>query len=237
MLRNRLVKSADIKLRPRFFPDICGSDFRARNKVCIVAPGPNGRDFYKNIPRDYQVCAVSKAVLIDDINPEVWVSNQLARDWCMSADREFKGVRIFNESAVRVAIDGILSVRGVISGRILRYWKNCYSYQARLPEEDRLDVSTIKPINPGMIRGFGSVSGCALQIAYLCGARDILLSGVDISGDHYWDGSNTTPPEGETHGANWWFIPRVNNLIKWLTDSASVRVRTLSPTKLDIPIY
>ena len=35
----------------------------------------------------------------------------------------------------------------------------------------------------------GTVTGCALQLAYNLGATTILLCGADMSGDDYWDGT------------------------------------------------
>ena len=47
--------------------DIFRTDFRLPEKVCILAPGPNGLGHYGEIPSDYEVIAVSKAVMIAEV--------------------------------------------------------------------------------------------------------------------------------------------------------------------------
>ena len=47
--------------------NIYESDYRLPEKVCVVAPGPQGRHYYHQIPEDYSVIVVSKAVLIPEI--------------------------------------------------------------------------------------------------------------------------------------------------------------------------
>lgn len=219
------------------YTDVFASDLRMARAVCIVAPGPNGRPYYSQIPEGYQVVVVSKAVLIPDIQPEIWVMNQFAREWCREADARFRGIRLFSTSAARAASKCAFSVRGIVSGRFARHLIRCYSYRIELAEDRRLDSDATRAVVPGMVRGFGSVSGCAIQLAYLCGARRLLLCGVDMSGDNYWDGTATTPPKDEEHGPEWWFVPRLNNLIKWLRGPGSADVRTLSPTKLEVPRF
>ncbi len=219
------------------YRDVFDSDLRMARHVCVVAPGPNGRQYYSRIPDNYQVMVVSKAVLIPEVRPEIWVMNQFARDWCRDADAGFRGIRLFSKSAATAASRYAFSLRGIASGRFTRHLSRCYSYRIELADGKRLDKDAPSAVVPGMVRGFGSVSGCAIQLAYLCGARRILLCGVDMSGDNYWDGTATNPPRDEVHGPEWWFVPRLNNLIRWLQGSGGAVVRTLSPTKLEVPYF
>ena len=45
--------------------DLFQSNLRLPEKVCILAPGPNGKEHHGRIPADYEIVVVNKAVLID----------------------------------------------------------------------------------------------------------------------------------------------------------------------------
>lgn len=200
--------------------DVLESSFRVGEKVCILAPGPNGREHYAEIPADYRVISVSKAILIPQVESDVWVMNDLKTSWFAYADRRFRGVRIFYEPELeRFAGEG-------------EQWGECYSFRLAMSPEDRLEPEVTKPLVPGMIRGYGSASGNAIQIAYHCGARDLLLCGIDMSGDQYWDRTTNLDP---LHGETWYFTARLNPLIAWLNGPGGARVRSLSQTKLEVP--
>ena len=78
-----------------------------------------------------------------------------------------------------------------------------------------------------------SVSGCAIQFAYNFGATEILLCGLDMSGDAYFDGSLNVHPN---HGDIWPAVRYLNAMFNWLR-LRNVNVFTLSPTTLDAPEY
>src|SRR4051794_23865978 len=81
------------------FTDVQDSDLRLSRKVCIVAPGPNGRGHYRQIPEDFQVVAVSKAVLIPDLRPAIWMMTHSDQPWFAEANRDFRGIRVFSRDA------------------------------------------------------------------------------------------------------------------------------------------
>lgn len=186
--------------------------------MCILAPGPNGKPHYGDIPDDCCLIAVSKAVLIPGVEADFWVMNHADQDWFEAADAAFRGTRVFRHEAVLEA-EAVLGE--AFSG---------YSYHAlRGP----LGLVVFKPVDR-VIRSGGSVSGCALQFAYNFGAKEILLCGVDMSGDSYWDGTLNVQPQ---HGEVWNVVQYLNPLIRWMVEERGIRIATLSSTKLAVPFY
>ena len=62
----------------------------------------------------------------------------------------------------------------------------------------------------------------------------LLLCGVDLSGDEYFDG--TINPNAN-HGETWPAAMRLQALLRHLIDERGVSVATLSPTRLELPEY
>src|SRR4051812_42256258 len=92
---------------PEPFVDIGPSGLRLGRKVCIVAPGPNGRGHYGRISADFQVVAVSKAVFIPGMRPSVWVMTHGDQPWFAEANRGFRGIRLFSLDAALHAADAL----------------------------------------------------------------------------------------------------------------------------------
>jgi hypothetical protein len=198
--------------------DIFKSDFRLRPKVCVLAPGPNGRGHYAEIPPDFQVLAVSKAALIPEVQAEVWVMNHIEQDWFLEANEQFEGVRIFKH-------DAALRARAALVGK-----GGCYYFK---PPADALGVPVRLPVE-GVVRIGATVSACAVQLAFNFGAREILLCGVDMSGDAYFDNTLNVHPH---HGETWSAAQRLDPLLKWMVEERGLKISTLSPTKLNLPRY
>jgi hypothetical protein len=197
--------------------NIFQSHFRLPPKVCILAPGPNGRDFHSSIPPDYEIIAVSKAILIEEVpRKSVWFMNHADQPWFAEANGRFQGVRLFSIDALGQAPESV------------GHLDDCYYYE---PGPGLLTPETVDQVG-GSIRYGTTVSGAALQFAYNFGATDILLCGVDLSGDAYWDGSSNVHP---FHGETWPAARTINHLIRWLHEAHGVRVASLSPTRLEAP--
>ena len=202
-----------------FLPDVFDSDFKlSNNKLCVLAPGPNGKNHYASIPADFCVIAVAKAILIPGVRADVWMMTHSHQDWYSQADRAFDGVRIYSYEAA-------MAVLPSLAGK-----KDCYYF---MPVRDLLDPIVVKPIE-GLIRYGGTIVGNAIQLAYNFGATEILVCGADMSGDGYWDGSVNLERQ---HGEVWDAVPRLNRLVKWLRDEKGIRISTLSPTNIDIEQY
>jgi hypothetical protein len=198
------------------FVNVFASGLRLPPRVCIVAPGPNGPGNYRKIPPDVYVIAVSKAVLVPSIRPRLWVMTHSHQDWYPEADRAFRGDRVFGELAMR----DVCPPAGAT-------WY-CFDTAGKSLSPDHL-----RPVD-GCIRVGGTVTGCALQLAYNLGATTILLCGADMSGDGYWDGTSNPQP---AHGSTWPAARCVNLLARWMMEEKGLRIATLSPTRLAVPAY
>lgn len=199
--------------------DVFDSDLHLPEKVCIVAPGPNGAGHYREIPSGFTVIAVSKAVLIPDLRPSLWMMNHVRQDWFAAADKSFTGIRVFKQDAAQES--------KLINSH---HAGERYSFD---PPKDALGLESFVTVD-GCIRIGATISACAVQLAYNFGAREILLCGVDMSGDGYYDGTLNVHPH---HGTTWPAAARLNVLIKWLTEHRGLKFSTLSPTKLDLPFH
>ena len=193
------------------------------SKICIVAPGPNGKMYYDKIPSSYAVIVVNKAVLIEGLSPICWLIAHAEPDWFERADQFFLGLKIIE----RGAIEELESTQKKVQNQLYYF----YSLDNEiLPEDDE------SPLKKSIQRG-ATVSAQAVQLAYQMGATDILLCGVDMSGNQYWDETeNNDPIARELHGMQWDSVKRFNPLIKKLIRNG-VNVRSLSPTQLEVPQY
>jgi hypothetical protein len=201
------------------FVDVAESDLRLSSKVCIVAPGPNGRGHYERIPADFQVVTVSKAVLIPGLRPAIWIMTHSDQPWFAEANRSFQGIRLFS-------YDAALHVADALQGT-----PDCYYFIP--PRDSFLEPQVRLPLD-GVIRYGATVSGCAIQFAYIFGAAEILLCGVDFSGDEYFDG---TVNVNAHHGDTWAALQRLQPLLNYLIEDQRLLIATLSPTRLELPTY
>ena len=186
--------------------------------MCVLAPGPQGRFYYDQIPEDCCVIAISKAVLIPEVQADIWVMNHADQDWFEQAYASFEGMRVFRHEAI------------VEAQAVLGEPPACYSYQAL---RGALGLVVFKPVD-GVIRSGGSVAGVALQFAYNFGAREILLCGLDLSGDGYFDGTVNVDPK---HGETWNVVQYLDPLVRWMVEERGLKIATLSPTQLAVPVY
>ena len=186
---------------------------------CVFSPGPNGKPFYGKIPADFQIIAVSKAVLIPDIEDKaIWIMNHCTQDWFDAANAGFRGMRVFSADAMREA-------RGKLDPACV-----CYYYQ---PPADELVVETVGRVD-GLSITASRFRAAPSSLPITSEASRILLCGVDMSGDEYWDGSRNVHVH---HGEVWPAAQTMNALIRWLGVDRGVRVETLSKTRLEVPIH
>lgn len=206
-------------IMPAPFVDVAESDLRLARKVCIVAPGRNGRSHYERIPVDFQIVAVSKAVLIPGLRAAVWIMTHSDQPWFAEANRSFHGIRLFSYDAALHAADALQGT------------PECYCFVP--PSDSFLEPQMSRGLD-GVIRYGATVSGCAIQVAYLFGATSILLCGVDLSGDEYFD---ETVNANANHGDTWPAVQRLQPLLTHLIENKRLSVATLSPTRLDLPTF
>ncbi len=198
-------------------PDVFGAGLRFPETVCILAPGPNGRGCYGRIPPHAYVIAVAKAALIPGVRADLWMMTHGDQPWYPEADRAFHGTRVYSREAA-------LDARPSPLGR-----PRCYSFEMH---QDPLEPDALRPVD-GLVRLGGTISGCAVQLAYNLGAREILFCGVDMAGNSYWDGSTNVQP---THGETWQAAANLSFLIRWMREVKGLRFATLAATRLDVPL-
>jgi hypothetical protein len=204
---------------PAPFVDVRESGLRLDRRVCIVAPGRNGDGHYQRIPADFQIIAVSKAVLVPNLRPAIWVMTHSDQPWFADANQNFHGIRLFSyEAALNAA-------------PLLHGTRNCFCFVP--PGDSFLEIGVRPPLD-GAIRYGATVSGCALQFAYSFGAVDILLCGVDFSGDEYFDGTLNI---NANHGETWPAAQRLEPLLDYLIDEIGLSITTLSPTRLNLSAF
>jgi len=205
-------------------PDIFRSGLSLGEKVCIVAPGPNGKDHYHEIPQDFSIIVVNKGVLIEELNPNWWVISHTNTDWFQIADKQYTGIRVYNDC----------NAQSLGNAALVNSKDKIYTYSA---EDEPLTENKVLPVK-GCIRFGASVSAMAIQIAYNCGAAEILLCGVDMSGNSYWDKTENDEVEvQDLHGVVWDSVKRLNPLLKHMRNELNVNICTLSKTQLDLPFY
>ena len=197
--------------------NILNSSVRLPSTVYIVAGGPNGKKYYHSIPDDGYIIAVNQSVLIPEITPDMWVLNSMnktTRPWIRKAHQSFKGTRVFKQNCVE---------------KTPKYIQKSDHF-IYVPNQKN-EPSNSTRILPGILRGGGTVSGYAIQIAAHLGARNIILCGVDFSGQTYWDGKTGNHRK---HGDVWSYKAAADKIVQDLHKEYDLNITSLSPTKLNI---
>lgn len=201
--------------------DLYSSSLRLPSRVCILAPGPQGQAHYHRIPTDAFVVAVNKAVLIPEVKADLWMINHSDQEWYAHADSVYRGARLYNQQAALTANPAPAADP---------------SHYVYVPPERKLSASELHLLEDGSIRYGGTIVASALQFAYHFGAREVLLCGVDMSGNQYWDGKeNPDSRMWHLHGEIWLAVELLNPLIRYLRQRG-LAISSLSPTRLEVPL-
>lgn len=196
-------------------------DCRIRNcpkKVYLVAPGPQGRMYYNAIPAIDPdtgvapfIAVMNRSALIDKefevhFKPDAWFAadkDAVNKDWWEPAYQHFKGLKYFSNEVI-----------------------------ARIPKCEYDGRFPIDADNGWIFRSAGTVVGTALVTLYMSGVEEVVLIGVDMSGNQYAGGTaNDDPRWKQEHGKIWNAVPVLDNTIKWLR-TRGMRIRSMSPTRL-----
>jgi hypothetical protein len=172
--------------------------------------------------------AVNKAIEIP-VSIDAWMVSDwwaVKTSWFPKADRGFRDsgklLRFFSDNLVRKrppdAIPADYSFRFLDGKKCIR----------------PLGSASYPPPLPDMFRPDGSVSATAIEAAARFGAKEIVLCGVDMCEDKYFDGSISTSTECP-HIGEWNFTPFVNSLIQWVREQG-VEIWSLSPTALEVEV-
>ena len=207
------------------FGPVLDAGLRFPSRVCIVASGPTAASTHRAIPADFHVVAVNKGVLLPGLRVDTWMMNQLTSDslaYYASASQAFPAGRRIFRLATAVA------TRAEHAGR-----SDCHWFVAHQAAEEQLDPDHDRPVGT-CIRSGGTVTGCALQLAFMLGARDMRLCGVDMRGDRYFDGTRN---DRDPKAGDWQHVRVLDRLIAQLRRDHGVTIRTLGETALGVPRF
>ena len=199
--------------------ELFASNLTLGERVCILGPGPNGRDYHHQIPVGFTVLALNKAIFATGVAIDYWLINHTHQEWFQEADQYWKGSRIYRLEAAAPFLENATQAAP---------W---FYYD---PPPEKLDPARPELIDQGVRHG-GTIAATALQIAWLLGAKEIWLCGIDMTGYGYWDGTLNHEHE-QFHGEHWTAIPQIESLIQYLQDQKGVLIKSLSPTKLKVPM-
>jgi hypothetical protein len=187
------------------------SDFLLPEKVCILAPGPNGEDHWKDI--DCYTIALNRAILIP-VTKNAWL---VADGFAVKTDWFKEGYQDYREELITIFGTSVLRNNPL----------DCdfkFSCVPRFEKGYRKHRDRFRPDE--------SVVGIAIDLAERRGAKEIVLCGVDMSGDTYWDGVAALCSSEYTRGDDWSQRPALNELINWHIEHG-IKITSLSETALD----
>ena len=198
--------------------DIFKSDFRFPSRVDILAPGPNGKAHWSRLGP--WVMAVNRAALIP-ADPDAWFVSDwwaIKTDWFHSVDRAFGGLRFFSPG-LEDCHGGADYTFKLLDGR------ECVK---------PLGIGTYdKPLD-NLLRPDGSVAASAVELAARLGAEEIVLCGVDMYGDTYYDGLMSIAVDCN-HKGEWAYTPYFNSLIEWVRGQG-VDIWSMNKTALEVDV-
>jgi hypothetical protein len=148
----------------------------------------------------------------------MWLLNTTTQDvlrWIGEASRSFDGIRVFRKN-------GMKNPPKNVAKKTFFYFHPTGSIQRKTP-----------PCRPASLFTGGTISGLAIQLAAHLGAREIILCGVDMPGQTFWDGAANDSPK---HGEIWSYTKVLNQIIASLHQEYNLTLRSLSPTRLNIPV-
>jgi hypothetical protein len=203
-------------------PDIHDVTLRMPRKVYVLGSGPNGRRHYSEIPFNAYVIAVNRAAGIHlDVpsvrfKPAVWVvaDHKVTEEpYFERINRAFSGIRVFSVKAARMA--GLADSRRIADCYTFELASGGVSHRGFRPTARKFRIN-------------GTVACCAMWLAYLCGAEEVVLCGIDMGGDEDYLGS--LQKDGR-HGKVWKARDGVDKQIIW-HKAHGMSVWSISETKL-----
>ena len=198
--------------------DIFESGFQFPSRVDILAPGPNGKPYWPYLGS--WVMAVNSGVLVP-VDADAWCVS----DWWAVKTPWFFG-----------ALDNFDGLKFFALGLYGKCGKAEYTFKLLDGRE------CVKPIGTGLyeasleglIRPDGSVSATAVELSARLGAKEIVLCGVDMYGDSYFDGAASSSVDCP-HVGEWAFTPFFNSLIEWVRGQG-IDIWSMSETTLEVEV-
>ena len=198
------------------------------DEVYILGTGPNGAGHYDKVPRDAWTIGVNKAI---ELWPKIPVSIWLCADGTLPSQKWFQeNVHVFirlahpltdNQNPTPVFCTGVLLNTYPDVPYYFTHGRTLRDPPPFTPEE-------------GVLRAGGSIGAQAIQLAYWLGAKRIVLVGVDMAGDTYFDGTKNINPRLMKDGVSL-HCRMCGGLCQWL-GVRGVEVVSLSKTALKVPV-
>lgn len=209
--------------------DILKHDWRfPTDTAYVIGTGPNGLEHYDRIPKDVWTIGVNKAI---QLWPEIPVSIWLCADGTLPQQEWFQeNVHTF------IRMDSQLNRNDLptpcfSTGVLLNMYTDVpyYFTHGRSLRESPKHTSTEGVLRPG-----GSIGAQAVQLAYLLGAKRIVLVGCDMVGRGYFNGTKNLAPQLQPGGIS---IHRhmFNGLCRWVIGQG-IEVVSLSKTALNVEV-
>lgn len=189
------------------------------DRIQIVAPGANGRDYYDQLDPECFTIIVNKACEIPGIRRDLWMVADptpyyaLVRghtNWFSEGLKTCEHIGCFNSQTMLEYFDKV---------------KYTHEWAGEIFD------TFIEPMK-NYIRGGLTITGMALQLAYWLGAKEIVLCGVDLSGNKYFDETDRGV-DAQHHTAWGRVLPLFQELVDWV-QAHGVKVYSLSETALNV---
>lgn len=191
-------------------------ELKLTERMYIVAPGINGREHWAKVDPACFTIIVNKACQIPIERRDLW----------MVADPTVYNLK---RGVIPWFAEGLKTCADIAcfdSGTLLKYFRDVRYTHEWGPE---MTKTFIEPIKNRILGGL-TVSGRAIQMAYWLGAKEIVLCGVDLCGNQYFDATERGA-DAQHHTAWERVLPLMQELCGWLK-SHGIRVGTLSETAL-----
>lgn len=205
--------------------DIIKRRFKMPERVCVLAPGFNAgvdqENAYERITADF-VIAVGCAAEIPGVKIDMWL---VTDDLCVSVAVWFRRI---SKSLPKDVIKCFSNWLCAVALPVPYICNRDKFYTVTMHSKAELDGVTYIPIN-GIFRADITVSGTAMRIAQLCGAKYIELCGVDMFGNRYYNGEDRKLPAYENKPLD--SRDRLDSAIRWMREQG-VEIVSLSTTAL-----
>ncbi len=195
------------------------------HRVQIVGPGPNGKAEWQRLSHDAVTIAVNKAVDIPDIRKDIWLTSEGTA--CRTLWFGY-------------GVENYLDIACMSNSDLYRLHPDCpYTHELG----GMMVHGDVRP-TPLLLRGGATITSMAVHLAYWLGAREIVLCGVDMGVNQYYDYNpladrGTKEHEVAEYKAGMYkdfskYVPLMQELCDWLKADA-ITVASLSETALEVP--
>ena len=175
--------------------NILDSDVAFPETVYIVATGPEAEQVHKAIPRDAFIIAVNGAIDYKlPCAPAIWLMGDPAVKekpyYKKHMDRLRESSHPVSAKDIRAGGSTVPVISEILEDVNTRWIELVYK-----PTTGGLQEAGALRKSDKTLRIGATIAGVALQLAYYLGAKKIIIVGVRLFGDRYFDGSKHTDPD------------------------------------------